>query len=280
MNWRRQKSAVKRSRRKAAEQQAIHSLVTRGYQGSVRFSGLGLDEQYYEWIRRKRIAEQKKALRNPMPAERLAKAVLLAQGYRFQERVTPCYRVDFVNYDLMLIIEIDGSSHCRRELYDLHREQSLRMAGYNVLRFTNRQIFDLKSRGELLGDPRLWRSRLAGVPPRHTQMGRDVRTLKARKLLREAGFHPEMDVSFGRYRVDLVIRGLPARMQESFIKSGRRVPLFNREIGPIPPGHVLAIEIDGPHYEGDRDVQRDAYLRAHHRVYVVLFDASEIEALR
>jgi hypothetical protein len=43
---------------------------------------------------------------------------------------------------------------------------------------------------------------------------------------------------------------------------------------------VLAIEIDGPHDEGDRDTQRDADLREHHQVCVVHFDASEIEALR
>ena len=103
---------------------------------------------------------------------------------------------------------------------------------------------------------------------------------KARKLLMEAGCHPELEVSFGPYRVDILLRGLPNRLWQSFRKSKRRVRLFGRIIGPIPPGHALAIEIDGPQHEGNRDRRRDAYLRKHHRIYVVRFDASEIEALR
>jgi very-short-patch-repair endonuclease len=286
MAWRRQKIAVKRSRRKAAERQAIHSLVTKGYEGSVRFLGLGLNEQYSDWVKGKRIKEQKQALRNPTPAERLAKAVLLPQGYRFQERLTPFYRVDFVNYELMLIIEIDGASHCGREVYDQNREQSLGTAGYDVLRFTNRQIFDLKSRGELVGDPRVWHSRFVGRRLHNTSRHRDVQSgtffngsqlFKARRLLREAGFHPELEVWFGRYRVDLLIRGLPARMQPSFIKSGRRLQLFGRMIGPIPHGHVLAIGMDGSNHECNRDDEQEDYLCDHHRLYVVRVDASEID---
>ena len=101
---------------------------------------------------------------------------------------------------------------------------------------------------------------------------------KARKLLIEAGFHPELEVSFGPYRVDLLLRGLPTHILQSFEKSKRRVRLFGRLVGTIPRGHLLAIEIDGPHHEGNRDTQRDAYLREHHKVYVVRFNASEIEA--
>jgi hypothetical protein len=103
---------------------------------------------------------------------------------------------------------------------------------------------------------------------------------KARKLLREAGFRPEFEVSFGPYRVDLLIRGLPASKWRAFLRSKRRVRLFGRIIGPIPPGHALAIEIDGPKHEGDFDSQRDAYLLEHHKVYVVRFDTSEIDAFR
>jgi hypothetical protein len=103
---------------------------------------------------------------------------------------------------------------------------------------------------------------------------------KARRLLIEAGFHPEIEVRFGQYRVDLLLRGLPAQMWQSFEKSERRARLFGRIIGPIPRGHVLAIEIDGPNHDGDSDAKRDAYLREQHRVYVVRFEASEIEALR
>ena len=102
---------------------------------------------------------------------------------------------------------------------------------------------------------------------------------KARKLLLEAGFHPEIEVSFGRYRVDLLLRGLPRRLKRSYERSKGKLRLFGRRIGPIPHGHFLAIEIDGPHHEGNRDAQRDQYLLKHHKVYVVRFDASEIEAL-
>jgi len=102
---------------------------------------------------------------------------------------------------------------------------------------------------------------------------------KARKILMEAGLHPEMEVRFGPYRVDLLLKGVPARMWQSFDKSKRRVRLFGRMVGPIPRGHVLAIEIDGPHHEGNGDSRRDAYLLERHKVYVVRFDTSEIQAL-
>lgn len=103
---------------------------------------------------------------------------------------------------------------------------------------------------------------------------------KARRLLIEAGFHPEMEVWFGRYRVDLLVKGLPRRLKRSYEKSKGKLRLFGRRVGPIPRGHFLAIEIDGSHHEGGRDARRDEYLLKHHKVYVVRFDASEIEGLR
>jgi hypothetical protein len=102
---------------------------------------------------------------------------------------------------------------------------------------------------------------------------------EARKLLLEAGFHPQIEVKFGPYRVDLLLRGIPGRKWQSFENSKRRVRLFGRLVGPIPRGHALAIEIDGPHHEGNRDSERDAYLLEKHKVYVVRFDASEIQSL-
>jgi hypothetical protein len=80
-----------------------------------------------------------------------------------------------------------------------------------------------------------------------------------RKLLLEAGFHPKIEVSFGRYRVDLLLRGLPRRLKRSHERSKGKLRLFGRRIGRIPHGHFLAIEIDGPHHDGNRDAQRDEY---------------------
>jgi hypothetical protein len=103
---------------------------------------------------------------------------------------------------------------------------------------------------------------------------------KARRILIEAGFHPEIEVCFGPYRVDLLIRGLRRRLKRAYDRSRGKLRLFNRRIGPVPAGHFLAIEIDGPHHEGNRDAWRDEYLLRRHKVFVVRFDASEIEALR
>lgn len=101
----------------------------------------------------------------------------------------------------------------------------------------------------------------------------------ARRLLIQAGLHPQLEVRFGPYRVDILLSGLPRWMWKSFEQSQRRVRLFGRLVGPIPRGHLLAIEIDGPHHEGNSDSQRDAYLLKHHKVYVVRFDTWEIDAL-
>jgi hypothetical protein len=88
-----------------------------------------------------------------------------------------------------------------------------------------------------------------------------------------------MEVWFGRYRVDLLLRGLPRRLKQQYERSGGKLRLFGRRIGPIPREYVLAIEIDGSHHEGNRDTRRDEYLMMHHKVYVVRFDTSEIDAL-
>lgn len=108
------------------------------------------------WRRQRRLAER--ARRTPTSAERLAAPILLSQGYKFQECLLQRYRVDFVNQKLKVIIEIDGASHYGREVYDRDREWALKIAGYSILRFTNRDIIGLALRGELRGDPRLWSS--------------------------------------------------------------------------------------------------------------------------
>jgi len=50
--------------------------------------------------------------------------------------------VDFFCKDLMLAIEIDGSSHDGKLEYDIFREEKLSELGVFILRFTNREILD------------------------------------------------------------------------------------------------------------------------------------------
>ena len=50
--------------------------------------------------------------------------------------------VDFFCKDLMLAIEIDGSSHDGKLEYDIFREEKLSEVGVFILRFTNREILD------------------------------------------------------------------------------------------------------------------------------------------
>lgn len=82
------------------------------------------------------------------PAERklwniLRKNQLAGCHFTRQHPINP-YIVDFCCRSKHLIIEIDGDIHAMKEQDDLIREQFLRDSGYNLIRFTNRQVlYDL-----------------------------------------------------------------------------------------------------------------------------------------
>jgi very-short-patch-repair endonuclease len=67
------------------------------------------------------------------------------RGYDFH-RQKPLGRhiADFFCHELMLAIEVDGSSHLLEEVKqkDLIKEESLNSLGVNLLRFTDHQVFE------------------------------------------------------------------------------------------------------------------------------------------
>ncbi len=84
--------------------------------------------------------------RNGTPAERLFKGRLDAAGI---EHVCQCvigfYVADFAIPRRMLVVELDGSSHNDRAVYDQRRDEFVRSVGFSVLRLPNRVAgtFDL-----------------------------------------------------------------------------------------------------------------------------------------
>lgn len=78
------------------------------------------------------------------PVERKLWSVLRAKKlkglkFRRQHGIGP-YIVDFYCHELKLIIEVDGSSHDETEQYDSNREEFLMAQGFNILRFTNKDV--------------------------------------------------------------------------------------------------------------------------------------------
>jgi very-short-patch-repair endonuclease len=65
------------------------------------------------------------------------------EGCRFR-RQHPIgrYIVDFVCLERKLVVELDGQQHSGPEGYDGKRDTWLRVQGYEVLRFSNRQLMD------------------------------------------------------------------------------------------------------------------------------------------
>jgi very-short-patch-repair endonuclease len=61
--------------------------------------------------------------------------------FRRQAPIGP-YVVDFVCHRARLVVEVDGGIHERPDvaLRDVERQQWLTSEGYNVMRFTNRQV--------------------------------------------------------------------------------------------------------------------------------------------
>ena len=96
-------------------------------------------------------ARLQRNLRNmPTDAERLLWRHLKSrqiEGCKFR-RQHPYgdYILDFVCLERSLIVELDGSQHIDAAAYDENRSRFLRLAGFEVLRFWNNEVF-----GELDG---------------------------------------------------------------------------------------------------------------------------------
>ena len=95
---------------------------------------------------------------NQTPSEKLLWEVLRRRdlfGYKFLRQHPVFYRIDknwvdfyiadFYCAKLMLIIELDGSSHEGREGYDLDRDEKLLSKGLAVFRFKNEELNDINN---------------------------------------------------------------------------------------------------------------------------------------
>jgi leucyl-tRNA synthetase len=65
--------------------------------------------------------------------------------YRIDKNRVDFYIADFYCARLMLIIELDGSSHVGREEYDQDRDKKLASKGLSVFRFKNDELKDINS---------------------------------------------------------------------------------------------------------------------------------------
>jgi very-short-patch-repair endonuclease len=59
--------------------------------------------------------------------------------FRRQVAINP-YVVDFLCVEKKLIIEVDGTSHDERKMYDAIREEYLKSKGFRILRFRNSAV--------------------------------------------------------------------------------------------------------------------------------------------
>jgi very-short-patch-repair endonuclease len=67
------------------------------------------------------------------------------RGHQFRrQRPVLHYIADFLCKELMLIIEIDGITHDTEKalVKDQHREAALKLAGFEVIRFTDQEILE------------------------------------------------------------------------------------------------------------------------------------------
>ena len=64
-------------------------------------------------------------------------------GHKFRRQVPiGAYIVDFLCFERMLIVELDGGQHQGLAGYDYERTKFLESRGFRVLRFWNNQIFE------------------------------------------------------------------------------------------------------------------------------------------
>ena len=83
--------------------------------------------------------------KHPTTAEQILWQAIRSRklGYKFR-RQHPLHGfvVDFYCYELMVVIEVDGSVHNDTIERDLFKDKVLANNGYQVLRFTNAQVLD------------------------------------------------------------------------------------------------------------------------------------------
>jgi very-short-patch-repair endonuclease len=93
--------------------------------------------------------------------QHLRRSQLLGRKFRRQEPIEP-YIVDFICFDPMLAIEIDGSQHTECMAYDSERSAFLERRGFKVIRFWNHEVLAQTDRvreairqcvAELIGSP-------------------------------------------------------------------------------------------------------------------------------
>ena len=92
----------------------------------------------------RRICRARQLRRNLTDAERALWQVLRnrqVSGYRFRRQapIGP-YVVDFVCFEIRLVIEVDGGQHIERADYDEGRTAWLEGAGFRVIRFWNNEV--------------------------------------------------------------------------------------------------------------------------------------------
>ena len=64
-------------------------------------------------------------------------------GYGFmRQRPVDRFIVDFCCQQLMLIVEVDGSSHFSKAAYDAYRQKRLESLGFTVVRFTEGEVLN------------------------------------------------------------------------------------------------------------------------------------------
>lgn len=84
-----------------------------------------------------------KVLKNrPTSSELILKDLLSPEDFEFQQPVM-CYVSDFGNSTYRLIVEIDGEYHMEDEKWfarDKEREQYLLNYGFQIIRFTNKEV--------------------------------------------------------------------------------------------------------------------------------------------
>ena len=93
--------------------------------------------------------------------QHLRRSQLLGRKFRRQELIG-LYIIDFICFDRMLAIEVDGSQHTECMAYDSERSAFLEGNGFKVIRFWNHEVLAQTDRvreairqrvAELIGSP-------------------------------------------------------------------------------------------------------------------------------
>ncbi len=107
------------------------------------------------------LAYAKKMKKNPTKSEEIARVLLKKAKIPFRQQIPfKYYILDFIVFNRLLVVEIDGGYHQERSIKDQKRDAFCKQMGLKVLRIKNENVNTIISRVRRFGKVSNYKNKL------------------------------------------------------------------------------------------------------------------------